>query len=118
MELVTLAQATLYRIGSASSFGIVPQQDITFIREVADDNPATLRAFVIDRAVEHGESRDKLEALREEHPVQYEPMPTGTLVFNIHHSNVFYSRPYAMCLAFPALKFGRRYFKLNETHVC
>lgn len=39
---------------------------------------------------------------------------SGKVVFNVQGSRTFYSEPYAVCEAFPAIKSGGRYFRLEE----
>ncbi|WP_222548063.1 hypothetical protein [Asaia lannensis] len=115
MELVTLAEVKLNRIGTADTFLQVPRQTAIEIREVRDQDPQTLREAVIEVAVEHGESRDGLASLRQETGYHhFQPAQKGALYFNVQGTNIQYSDVYAVCLSYPALKIGDRYFKLEE----
>lgn len=115
MELVTLAEVKVNRIGTAGTFRQAPRQAVSGIREVRDQDPQTLREAVIEVAVEHGESRDGLSGLRQETSYyHFQPAHKGALYFNVQGINVQYSDVYAVCLSYPALKIGDRYFKLEE----
>ncbi len=113
MELVTLAHATLNRIGSASTHGMVKHNEVHVVREVADGSPNTLRELVLTIAEEHGESRAALRNMRQESAWNH-AQQGDVVVFNIHGPNVQYGAPYAICYAHPALKIGQKYFKLEE----
>ena len=113
MKLVTLAHATLNRIGPASSAGMARQNEVHAVREVPDEPPETLRELVLAIAEEHGELRVNLQSMWQENSWNY-TQQRDTTVFNIQGRNVRYSTPYAVCHAFPALKIGDRYFKLEE----
>jgi len=113
MELVTLAHVTLNRIGSASTAGMANHKEVYFVREVLDGSPETLRELVITIAEEHGEASGSLRTMWQESTWNY-PQQPGAIVFNIQGRNVFYGTPYAICYAHPALKIGKRYFKLDE----
>jgi hypothetical protein len=113
MELVTLAHATLNRIGSVSGVWMANHKEVSLIREIPDGSPQTLRELVMTIAEEHGEPRENLQSMRQENAWDY-AQQRDAVVFNIQGRNVQYSTPYAICYAFPALKIGERYFKLDE----
>ncbi|VFU17682.1 hypothetical protein [Methylocella tundrae] len=113
MELVTLAHATLNRIGSASATGMVKHTEVRRVGEVPDGSPEALRELVMTIAEEHGEPRESLQMMRQENGWHY-TQQRDAVVFNIQGRNVQYSTPYAICYAHPALKIGERYFKLDE----
>jgi hypothetical protein len=113
MELVTLAHATLNRIGSASTPGVVRHNEVHLVREFPDGSPQTLRELVTTIAEEHGEPREHLRNMWQESAWNY-PQQRDAVVFNIQGPNVQYGAPYAICYAHPALKIGQRYFKLEE----
>jgi hypothetical protein len=114
MELVTLAEVALHRAGSASSLGVVSDRTVAGTYEVADEAVDTLRELVLRIAEKHGDSRESLKTMTQELAYHYTPVQ-GAVVFNIQARNVFYSTPYATCVAFPALRINGRYFKLDET---
>jgi hypothetical protein len=118
MELVTLAHATLNRIGSASTPGMVNHKEMHRVSEVPNGNPETLRELVMTIAEEHGEPRENLRAMWQENAWSYAQQRYAQqrhiVVFNIQGRNAYYSTPYAICYAHPALKIGERYFKLDE----
>lgn len=115
MELVTLAHVTFFRVGSASDFGFRPHREVQRGREVADREIDTLRALVVEFAVELGEDRESLKRMWQETVLQnYGQFPPGSIVFNIHGPRTQYGSPYAVCYAHPALKVGQRYFRLEE----
>ena len=113
MELVTLAHATLNRIGSASNDWMAQCRERSVIREIPDGSPQTLRELVMTIAEDYGEPRENLQAMRQENPWHH-TQQRDAVVFNIQGRNVQYSTPYAICYAYPALKIGERYFKLDE----
>jgi hypothetical protein len=115
MEIVTLAHVQLNRPGSASRHGFVGgRQPIAKIVEVRDGAVDTLRELVETYAEEHGEQRASLRAMQQVHRAHYVPNNPGAIVFNVQGPSTQYSDPYAVCLAYPALKAGGRYFKLEE----
>ena len=113
MELVTLADATLRRIGSASGFGSVSHNEVRRITEVPDSRPETLRELILTMAEEKGESRENLRTIQQGNALNHNLLP-GAIVFDIQGRNIQYNYPYAVCYAYPALKIGERYFKLDE----
>jgi hypothetical protein len=113
MELVTLAHVTLNRIGSASTHGFVRHKEMYIIQEVPDGNLQTLRELVVTIAEENGELRDSLRNMRQEN-AWHHTQQASSIVFNIQGPTVQYGAPYAVCYSHPALKFGQRYFKLEE----
>ncbi len=113
MELVTLAQATLHRAGSASAHGMVRQNEVSGTHEVADATVDTLRELVLSIAEKHGDPREGPQAMIQVPAYQY-TSERDMVVFNIQPRNVQYGLPYATCRAFPALKIDGRYFKLDE----
>lgn len=113
MELVTLAHAILNRIGSASISGMAKHTEVHLVREIPDGSPQTLRELVMTIAEEHGEPRENLQTMRQENAWDH-TQQRDAVVFNIQGRNVQYGTPYAICYAYPALKIGERYFKLDE----
>jgi len=113
MELVTLANVTLKRIGSASSVYMANQREVSVIKEVADGSTQTLRDLVLEIAEENGEPRENLRAMVQANSWDY-VQQRDAVVFNIQGRSTQYSTPYAVCYAHPALKIGNRYFKLDE----
>ena len=113
MELVTLAHVTFYRIGSASRAGMVRHNDVHSVGEVRDNSPQTLREFVLSRAEKQGEPPESLLSMRQVSSTQYSPQ-LNALIFDIPRADIQYGTPYAACYAYPALKIGDRYFKLDE----
>lgn len=113
MELVTLAHITLNRVGSASAAWMVNHKAVHQVREVPDESPQTLRELVMTIAEEGGELRENLQTMRQEHAWNNTPQHDA-IVFNIQGRNVQYGTPYAICYTHPALKIGKRYFKLEE----
>ena len=113
MEIVTLAHVTLYRPGSASGHGFVGHREVHKVAEVSDDQPETLREFVEALAEAEGESRSSLRAMQQVYSQSFTPEP-GAIIFNVQGPSTQYSTPYAICLAHPALRVGKRYFKLEE----
>src|SRR5271154_4366571 len=110
MEIVTLAHVQLNRPGSASRHGFVGgRQPIAKIVEVRDGAVDTLRELVETYAEEHGEQRASLRAMQQVHRAHYVPNNPGAIVFNVQGPSTQYSDPYAVCLAYPALKAGGRY---------
>ena len=114
MEIVTVAQATLHRIGSAQHRAFAGHPSKTVTREVSDDTPETLRELIITIAGENGESREALTELRLE---RHWGSPHDSLIFNIQVGSITYGQHYSECVTFPALKVGNRYFKLEEIKV-
>lgn len=115
MELVTLVEVQFNRIGTASGGNAFSsQRQLHKTGEVADDEPETLREFIIATAEENGENVGSLADLRAEHAYGRNQ---GEYVFDIQARNVQYSSAYANCKAFPALKVGDRYFRLDEVKV-
>lgn len=113
MELVTLGQVTLNRIGSAGRQGFVKSSSVSVIREIPEQNPACLRELVVTVAEENGEQRSSLQNMTQQ-PGFAQGQQTPIIEFNIQGPSIFYSDPYALGCAFPALKIGGRYFKLEE----
>ena len=97
---------------------MVRHNEVYQVRKVPDGSNQTLRELVITIAEEHGESRAKLQTMRQENPWNYSQpnQQPGTVVYNIQGPDVHYSAPYAVCYAH--LKIGDRYFKLEEVNVC
>jgi hypothetical protein len=115
MELVTLAQVTVNRIGTAGTSGYVTRRTVSGIREVRDRNPQTMRETVIEVAVEHGELREGLAGLQQESShLYFQPGHPNALYFNVQGHSTQYGEVYAICVSYPALKIGDRYFKLEE----
>lgn len=115
MEIVTLANVRLNRPGSASGHSFFGgRQPVAKIVEVRDGAVDTLRELVETYAEEHGEQRASLKAMQQVHGADYVPNHPEAIVFNVQGPNTQYSDPYAVCLAYPALKAGDRYFKLEE----
>lgn len=115
MELVTLAHATLNRIGSISGFqsGMGRRKGVYCVREIADGSIESLRELILTIAEEHGEARETLRSMWQEHNWS-SPSHPNAIAFNIQARSTFYGDPYAICYAHPALKIGDRYFKLDE----
>ena len=113
MEVVTLAIITLNRIGSASSGGFTQHREVRRLQEVADEQAETLRAAIIQIAVELGENELALRSLADQ-GVQYDGSSRPARIFNVQGPNTSYSEPYASCRTFPALKAETRYFELAE----
>ncbi|HCE6609140.1 TPA: hypothetical protein NHO43_004831 [Pseudomonas aeruginosa] len=113
MEIVTLVQISLNRIGTASGVGggFRPTLSRVVFAEAKDAEIQTLRDVVIKAAGENGEA-GALDDLK--HRPSYGP---GGIVFDIQGGNVSYSQAYANCEAFPALKSGDRYFRLEEVKI-
>ena len=117
MEIVTLAQVVLNRIGSASQRGVVAHREVAATRQVPDASEKSLMELVKTIAEENGEQRDRLDGLAlSKNPSRHSP-PRGALVFDVHTPNVQYSSPYAICAAFPALKADGQFYKLEEVKV-
>jgi len=116
MELVTLAHVTLNRIGTAGRNHVAPYKEVDQIREVADPDIATLRALIISIAIEFGEQPESLENMRQVNAWRHGAQ-RGEIVFNVQGMNVQWSTPHAVCDAYPALKIGKKYFKLDEIKV-
>lgn len=115
MELVTLVEVVFNRIGTASGGGgFTSQRQLQKTGEVVDEEPETLREFIISTAEANGESVGSLADLRTERAYGRN---RGEYVFDIQARNVQYSLPYANCKAFPALKVDDRYFRLDEVKV-
>jgi hypothetical protein len=115
MEIVTLAHVQLNRPGSASRRGFVGgRQPVAKIVEVRDGAVDTLRELVEAYAEERGEQRASLRAIQQVHWAYHVPNNPGAIVFNVQGPSTQYGDPYAVCLAYPALKAGGRYFKLEE----
>ncbi len=114
MELVTLAEIVLNRVGSAT--GGSPTKEVRRTIEVQDEQPQTIKDAVVTLAEAYGELRGGLKAMWQEGSWNHASQP-GEIVFNIHGANTTYGYPYASCLAYPALKVGDRYFKLQEVKV-
>lgn len=110
MEIVTLVEISLNRIGTAQGAGgaFSASKSRVVLAEAEDTEIETVRDLVIKAAEESGET-GALDGLK------HEPLyGAGTIVFNIQGENVFYSQVYAECEVFPALKSGGRYFRLQE----
>jgi hypothetical protein len=116
MDLVTIADVTLHRIGSASGFGVAPRKEVHRITEVRDGSAQTLRELVLAIAEEHRDSRENLRSMTQVNAAVY-ATHQDAIVFNIQPSNIQYGTPYATCYTYPALKIGDRYFKLNEIYI-
>lgn len=115
MDIVTLAHVQLNRPGSASRHGLAGRrQPVAKIVEICDAAVETLRELVEIYAEEHGEQRASLKAMQQVHGAHYVPNFPAAIVFNVQGPSTQYSDPYAVCLAYPALKAGDRYFKLEE----
>lgn len=114
MEVVTLAQAVLNRIGSATHRGAVAHKETSITRQVPDDSQESLMELVKALAEENGESRVQLKDLA---PVRNHSSVKGAVVFDIRTPNVQYSDSYAVCVTFQALKVNGRYYKLEEIKV-
>jgi len=114
MEIVTLAQVALHRIGSAQGGGFSAHRSIAITKEVIDSAPETLRELIISIAEENGESREALSGLILE---QRWGAAQNNFVFNIQGPSTSYSKSYSECTTFTALKAGTRYFKLEEIKV-
>ncbi|WP_150305237.1 hypothetical protein [Pseudomonas saliphila] len=110
MEIVTLIEISLNRIGTAQGAGgaFSASKSRVVFSEAEDAEIETVRDIVIKAAEENGET-GVLDDLKHEHSYG-----AGTVVFNIQGANVFYSQVYAECEVFPALKSGGRYFRLQE----
>ena len=113
MELVTLVQIDLNRMGTAS---FAARKSFSKIMEVADGHNDTLRETVIKIAAEHGESAERLQLLRQVNAQTHNSVQ-GAIAFDIQDPMTRYSDVYANCLAYPALKVGERYFKLQEIEI-
>lgn len=113
MEFVTVAQITLNRVGSASGYYSQSTKRVTRLMEVPESTPQVLRERVVDIAVELGERRESLSGMAQESHWNYRGDPND-IIFNIHGPNTIYGEVYAVCRAYPALKVGERYFKLEE----
>ena len=117
MELVTLAHVTLNRVGTAGRHHTFPHKEVQQTRTISDSEPATLRELVITVAGESGEAPDSQEYMRQ-HMRQVDAWRhsahAGEIVFDVQGISVQWSNPYAVCHAFPALKIGDRYFRLDE----
>ncbi|TXH91627.1 MAG: hypothetical protein E6Q71_02435 [Pseudomonas sp.] len=110
MEIVTLVEISLNRIGTAQGAGgaFRASQSCVVVVEAENADMETIRDAVIRAAEEHGET-GALDRLK------HEPSHgAGTVVFNIQGENVFYSQVYAECEVFPALRSEGRYFRLKE----
>lgn len=110
LEIVTLVEISLNRIGTAQGAGgaFSASKSRVVFSEAEDAEIETVRDVVIKAAEENGET-GALDGLK--HEPSY---GAGTVVFNIQGVNVFYSQVYAECEVFPALKSGGRYFRLQE----
>ena len=113
MELVTLAQIDLNRIGTAS---FSSRKNLSKIMEIADGQTETLKQAVMALAAENGESTDRLQLLHLVNARTYGSV-AGCIAFDIQDPMTQYSDVYSNCLAYPALKIGERYFKLQEIEV-
>lgn len=113
MEIVTLAQVHLARPGSTKGSGMMRYTPVEKLAEITDDRPETLKALIVRLAEPYGDTAESLLDLRQEPAAHYTPVQ-GAVVFNIHGPSTQYGSAYAVCLAFPALKAGNRYFKLDE----
>lgn len=113
MELVTLGRVTLNRIGSASGRGFSTDKGAEEISEIPDESVESLRELVLSIAEKNGEQRSSLTAMTQETFWKSNPQ-RQVVIFNIQGPSTMYSTPYAECAAFPALKIGNRYFKLDE----
>ncbi|MCF7532178.1 hypothetical protein [Pseudomonas petrae] len=113
MELVTLAPIDLNRIGLASFSG---RKTLSKIMEVADGRTETLKQAVVALVYENGESTARLQLLHMVNARTYGSVP-GAIAFDIQDLMTQYSDVYSNCLAYPALKIGERYFKLQEIEV-
>ena len=113
MKLVTLVHAQFHRIGSATrgGFSAGNHRALEITQEIADDEPQTLREFVISVAEKNGEHREALTELKVESSWGKSVAP---VIFNIQSNNTFYSTSYAECRTFPAMEFEGRYFRLDE----
>jgi len=111
MEFVILAHVQLNRIGSATGGGFGSHTQTKVLKEIADEEPDTVRELVLAIAQEHGESRDALTGLSFE---RVWGRDGRRAVLNIQGRNIFHSQPYAECQIQPALKINDRYFKLEE----
>ncbi|MGK8707689.1 hypothetical protein ACRS5L_14905 [Metapseudomonas otitidis] len=110
MEIVTLVEVSLNRIGTAQGAGGAFRSNkscVVFV-EAEDAEVETVRDLVIKVAEENGET-GALDGLM--HEPRY---GARAIVFNIQGGNVFHSKAYAECEVFPALKSGGRYFRLQE----
>lgn len=114
MEVVTVVHIKLNRIGSASraggGFGGSFGKRIELLAEVANDQPDTVREFVIKNAEENGEAPGSLDELKYAQGYGH----ASRQIFNIQGRNVQYSEPYAECEVYAALKSEGRYFRLEE----
>lgn len=113
MELVTLAQIDLNRIGTAR---FASRKTLSKIIEISDGQTETLKQAVIALAVENGESTDRLQLLNQVNARAYGSV-AGCIAFDIQEPMTQYSDVYSNCLVYPALKIGERYFKLQEIEV-
>lgn len=110
MEIVTLVEISLNRIGTAQETGgaFRASKSRVVFAEAEDPEIQTLRNVVIKAAKENGETGALDELKHEPH------YGAATIFFNIQGRNVLYSQIYAECEVFPALKSGGRYFRLQE----
>ncbi|WP_110693026.1 hypothetical protein [Salinicola halophyticus] len=110
MEIVTLVEICLNRIGTAQGTGgaFSASKSLVVFAEAEDPEIQTVRDMVIKAAEENGETGALDELKHEPH------YGAGTIFFNIQGRNVHYSQVYAECEVFPALKSGDRYFRLQE----
>lgn len=110
MEIVTIVEISLNRIGTAQGAGgaFSASKSCVVFAEAEDAEIETVRDVVIKAVQENGET-GALDGLK--HEPRY---GAGTSLSNIQEGNVFYSQVYAECEVFPALKSGGRYFRLQE----
>jgi hypothetical protein len=115
MELVTLVEVVFNRLGTASGgSGFSSQRQLQKTGQIADEQPETISEFITATAEANGERVGSLSDLRWQRAYGGS---RGEYVFDIQRSNIQYGSPYAICKAFPALKVGERFFRLDEVNV-
>lgn len=118
VEIVTVVEVHFLRLGSASITGPFSNQNTREYRaakEVADDQPQTIRDAVIDIAISQGEPADPMRGLTVL-PSNY-ASPKNEHRFDFPKSNVQFGAHYATCTVSAALKVDGRCFKVEEIKV-
>lgn len=118
VEIVTVVEVHFLRLGSASITGPFSNRTPREYREakvVADDQPQTIRAAVIDIAIAQGEPAAAMRGLTVL-PINY-AIPKNEHRFDFPSSNVQFAAHYATCTVSAALKIDGRCFKVEEVEV-
>lgn len=92
---------------------MISRSEVEVVKEVVDGSAESLAALVIAIAVEHGENLETMRSFQHSTSMTRDGLHQVD-IFDVQGPTTHYSYPYAKCWTHPALKFGSRYFKLDE----